>query len=391
MMLQFQHTPFFRRSQLEVRVKSREKIIMSNKRKNNSFKKITLNVLFVLLLLIIFWVSLFIGRYPVDPFSVILILASKLLETLGNCINSLASAIGLHSSLAWSLTPTWDFAMETVVWQIRLPRLLGAVLVGAGLSVSGAAFQGTFRNPLVSESILGVSAGAGAGAAVAIILGQNSFIIQLFACLFGLLAVFLTFLVSRVYKSNPTLILVLSGVVIGSLFGSLTSLLTYIADPQTQLPDIVFWLLGSLTKVKIENIYTAGPVILVGIAAIFAVRWRLNTLSMGDDEAKTLGLNTKVFRTFVLVCATIITAVAVSISGLIAWIGLLIPHLSRMIVGPDHKAVIPASMLIGASYLILIDTLCRTLIQAEIPLSIVTSMIGAPVFLYFLKKTKESW
>jgi iron complex transport system permease protein len=391
MMLQFQHTPFFRRSQLEVRVKSREKIIMSNKRKNNSFKKITLNVLFVLLLLIIYWVSLFIGRYPVDPFSVILILASKLLETLGNCINSLASAIGLHSSLAWSLTPTWDFAMETVVWQIRLPRLLGAVLVGAGLSVSGAAFQGTFRNPLVSESILGVSAGAGAGAAVAIILGQNSFIIQLFACLFGLLAVFLTFLVSRVYKSNPTLILVLSGVVIGSLFGSLTSLLTYIADPQTQLPDIVFWLLGSLTKVKIENIYTAGPVILVGIAAIFAVRWRLNTLSMGDDEAKTLGLNTKVFRTFVLVCATIITAVAVSISGLIAWIGLLIPHLSRMIVGPDHKAVIPASMLIGASYLILIDTLCRTLIQAEIPLSIVTSMIGAPVFLYFLKKTKESW
>jgi len=301
---------------------------MSNKLKKNNFKKITLNVFFILLLLIVFWVSLFVGRYPVDPFNVILILMSKILETLGNCINSIASAIGLHSSLAWSLTPTWDFAMETVVWQIRLPRLLGAFLVGAGLSVSGATFQGTFRNPLVSESILGVSAGAGAGAAVAIILGQNFFIIQLFACLFGLLAVFLTFLVSRVYKSNPTLVLVLAGVVIGSLFGSITSLLTYIADPQTQLPDIVFWLLGSLAKVKMDNVYTVGPVILVGIAAIFAVRWRLNTLSMGDDEAKTLGLNTKVFRTFVLVCATVITAVAVSISGLIAWIGLIIPHIS---------------------------------------------------------------
>ena len=264
-------------------------------------------------------------------------------------------------------------------------------MVGSGLAVSGAVFQGTFRNPLVSESILGVSAGAGVGAAIGILLSQSDYMIQLFAFAFGLLAVGMTYFISRVYRSNPTLILVLAGIIVGSLFSAATSLIKYVADPYTKLPDITFWLMGSFAAVNMSGVFLIAPVILLCMGFILLVRWRINVLSMGDEEARTLGINTKRLRLSIILCATLITAAAVSISGLVGWVGLVIPQMSRMLVGPDHKVMIPTSILLGASFLLVVDTICRNISATEIPISIVTSIVGAPIFLYLLKKSKENW
>lgn len=336
-------------------------------------KNLSINSILVVLLLAVFWMSLFVGRYGIEPYTVLLIITAQIVAPF-------------HS-----VQHTWPIVMDTVIWQVRFPRSVAAVLVGAGLAVSGATFQGTFRNPLVSESILGVSAGALVGASIGILLDQGPFTIQLLAFGFGILAVAMTFSISRVYKANPTLVLVLAGIVVGSLFSAISALIKYVADPYTKLPDIVFWQMGSFGKISVTDVYVAAPIILIGIAALMLVRWRLNILSMGDEEAVALGIDTTMLRTVVILCATLISAAAVSISGIIAWIGLIIPHIGRMLVGPDHKKLLPTSVLIGGSFMLGVDIICRNLTASEIPVSIVTSLIGVPIFLFLLKRSKESW
>lgn len=351
-------------------------------------RTLSTNLVLIVLLLIMFIVALFLGRYSIDPFTVILIVISGTMERAGDLI---ASLTGIRLAFLWSIQHTWTQTMEIVIWNIRLPRALAVILVGAGLAVSGAVFQGTFRNPLVSESILGVSAGAGVGAAIGILLNQSSYMVQLFAFAFGLLAVSMTYFISRVYKSNPTLVLVLAGIIVGSLFSAATSMIKYVADPYTKLPDITFWLMGSFATINMSSVFLIAPVIIICMAILLLVRWRLNVLSMGDEEARALGINTKHLRLVVILCATLITSAAVSISGLVGWVGLVIPQMSRMLVGPDHKVMIPTSILLGASFLLVVDTICRNISGTEIPISIVTSIVGAPIFLYLLKKSKESW
>jgi iron complex transport system permease protein len=276
-----------------------------------------------------------------------------------------------------------------VVWDIRLPRAILGAAVGASLAVSGASFQGMFRNPLLSSNILGVSSGAGFGAALAIILFQGQAVyIYLFAFAFGLLAVVLSYMIGVTYKIAPTIMLVLGGVVVSSIFASLISLLKYLADPYDQLPSIVFWLMGSLATAQFSDILISAIPMAIGVLGLLLMRWRLNVLSMGDVEARALGVNVMVSKSLAIFFATIATAGAVSVSGIIGWVGLVIPHIGRMLVGTNHNLLIPVSLSLGAMYLVLIDNIARTLTGAEIPLGILTSLIGGPFFIYLIKRTK---
>lgn len=280
----------------------------------------------------------------------------------------------------------------TIVWDIRLPRAILGALVGGSLAVSGAAFQGLFRNPLVSSGILGVSSGAGFGAALAILLFNTTSYIYIFAFCFGGMAVLFSYFIGKIYNTTPTIMLVLGGVIVSSVFSALISFAKYVADPYNQLPAITFWLMGSLASARYQDIMVAGVPMVVGIAGLIAVRWRINVLSMGDREAHTLGLNTAVSKGIVIICATLATAGAVCVSGIIGWVGLVIPHIGRMLVGNDNKILIPTSLALGACFLILVDNLGRVISGSEIPLGILTALVGGPFFVYLLKKTKGgSW
>jgi iron complex transport system permease protein len=310
-------------------------------------------------------ISLFIGKYHASPGDIINLIASKILPFV-------------HSTAPPNL--------ETAILQVRLPRILLAVLVGMSLAISGASFQGLFRNPLVSSQILGVSSGASFGAALGIVLGQSSLVIQLFAFGFGLAAVGMALIITRFYRSSPTLTLVLAGVVIGSLFSSLVSLFTYTADPNTKLPAIVFWLMGSLASSANQDLAIALPPMIIGITILLLIRWRINVLSMGEEEAKALGINTDRLRIIIIVCCTMVASAAVSVAGVIGWIGLVIPHFGRMLVGPDHKILLPTCLSLGGVYLLIMDNIARTATSAEIPIGIITGIIGAPVFAYLLTR-----
>ena len=282
--------------------------------------------------------------------------------------------------------------LETVIFKIRLPRVLAAVLVGAALAAAGATYQSLFRNPLASPDILGVSAGAGLGAALAIFLSLPVGAIQLMAFVFGLAAVFAVYGVSRIVRGHdPILVLVLAGVVIGTLAGSCISLLKYLADPYDQLPAITFWLLGSLNAVNTSDMLVTLAMVGVGIIPLHLLRWRMNLMSLGDEEARALGANTDALRVAFIMAATLITAAAVSISGVIGWVGLMIPHVARLMVGPDFRALLPTSMFLGASYLLAVDDLARTIAEIEVPLGILTAFLGAPFFLWLLSRSGRTW
>lgn len=364
-------------------------VTLSSKAKYRLYPgKASINFILFLLLIGVLITALFMGRYPIDPVTVVVIVVAGILEWIGDKI---AIITGVKIAFFWSIPHTWSTVMDTVVWDVRLPRAIAVILAGSGLAVSGATYQGVFRNPLVSESILGVSAGAGVGAALAILMDQGTDVIQFSAFAFGLLAVGMTFAISRVYRSNPTLVFVLAGIIVGGLFSAIISLLKFVADPYSKLPDIVFWLMGSFAKASTANFIQVIPVILIAMLVIVLLRWHLNIISMGDEEARSLGMDTKRFRLVFIVCSTLLTAAAVCIGGVIGWVGLIIPHISRMLVGPDHKDMIIASILLGGSYLLAVDTVCRTLMSVEIPISIVTSILGAPIFLYLLYITKKAW
>lgn len=281
---------------------------------------------------------------------------------------------------------------DTVLFSIRLPRVLAAVLVGAALAAAGAAYQGLFRNPLVSPDILGVSAGAGLGAVLGIFLSLPVAGIQLLAFVGGLATVGLVYFIgSLVQNREPVLVLVLAGVVVGSLAGAAISLLKILADPYDQLPAIVFWLLGSLSSVRGAEVWSAAPLALLGLIPLVLLRWRINVLSLGDEEAKALGVEAGHLRLIVIAAATLMTASVVAVAGVIGWIGLVIPHLARMLVGPNFNRLLPAALLMGGGYMLLIDTLARTVAAIEIPLGVLTAIIGAPFFLWLLARGEEGW
>ncbi len=322
-----------------------------------------------LLLVVVAVLSLMLGRLRIPPGQIIVILASRIIPI----------------KTAWSPT------LESVLFDVRLPRLLAGILVGAGLSVSGAAFQGLFRNPLVSPHILGVSAGAGLGAALAILFFGNFAAIQVLSFVFGLVAVMMTYGLSTIYRTTPVLMLVLSGIIVGGLFSAGTSLLKYIADPINNMPSIVFWLLGSLNNASNRDMLVVGPIILVGITVLLLIRWRINLLAMGEEDARALGVDTGRIRAAIIVCATMISAASVSIGGIIGWIGLVIPHIGRLIVGPDNKVLLPVVTIIGAIYLVTVDTIARSATETEVPIGILTALVGAPIFAYLLRKSRPGW
>lgn len=326
---------------------------------------------------ILFIVSLFLGRYEVPPSHVLKILAAPLAN--------------LFPEQVMHIDPVWTTAEQNVIYLIRLPRVIAAVLVGAGLAIAGAAYQGLFKNPLVSPDILGVSSGAGLGAALAILLSASSFMIQVSAFFFGILAVTITYLLSRIYRTTPTLILVLSGIIVGAFFTALISLTKYLADPYEKLPAITFWLMGSLASVRYTDILLIAPPLLLAAAVLLLIRWRINLLAVGDDEARALGIDTKRMSQVIILCSTLITASAVCIAGIIGWVGLVVPHLGRMLVGPDYRKLLPVTILLGASYMLIIDDIARNLTSAEIPLGILTAIIGAPFFAYLLRKRSVGW
>jgi iron complex transport system permease protein len=286
---------------------------------------------------------------------------------------------------------TWSLTDEIVVLSIRLPRTLAAILVGAALSSSGTAFQATFRNPLVSEHILGTATSAGFGAALALLLAYRLVIVELSAFVFGFIGVLSVILISRAFRSSHTLILVLTGVIVSALFSSLTSLIKHLADPYDKLPSIVYWLMGSFTRITMGDVIFSLPIIVLGATGLSLLGWRLNVLSMGEEDARSMGVDTNRLRLLVIFLATLITSTSVSICGIVGWIGLIIPHIARMLFGSNNRVVLPFSCIIGGAYLLFVDMLSHTITAGEIPIGILTSIIGLPIFLYLLKQTKRTW
>ena len=335
---------------------------------DNETKEIISIVLLIFLPIVLFFASFLLGRYPISPVDVVNTILCPIFPQL-------------------EVSPT----ITTIVFEIRLPRIIAAIVVGAALAMAGAAFQSIFKNPLVSSDLLGVSNGAGFGAALAIILSGSNAVIQLFAFIFGLISVSITYLISKAYKAGGILILVLSGVAISAFFNALISAIKFVADPDDKLPEIVYWLMGSLASVTMDKLLMILIPIIIGFAILLALRWHMNLLAMGDEEAQSLGLNPSRVRLLIIIGCTLLTSAAVSISGVIGWIGLVIPHMTRMIVGPDNRILIPASLSLGASFLLLIDNISRAVIAIEIPIGILTAVIGVPIFLYLLKKGYSEW
>ena len=285
-----------------------------------------------------------------------------------------------------------DPTIDTVVLQIRGPRVIAALLVGAALAAAGAAYQNLFRNPLVSPDILGVSAGAAVGAVLGIFLSLGMMLTQSLAFAAGLATVGLVYLVARSVRGHdPLLVLVLAGVVLGSLLGACVALMKYLADPYNQLPAITFWLLGSLAAVTPQDLKFAAPLMLAGLLPLWLLRWRINVLSLDDEEAKAIGVAAGRIRLAVIVAATLMTSAAVAVAGIIGWIGLVIPHFARMLTGPDFSKLMPVSMLLGAGFLVAVDTLARTAADIELPLGVLTAFIGTPLFLWLLVTARRGW
>ena len=308
--------------------------------------------------------SFLLGRYPISP----------------------AELAGILFSKVFSIQPFWTDSMEAVFFNIRLPRILLACLVGGCLSAAGASYQGIFRNPLAAPDILGASAGAAFGAALAILFYGSSRWITISAFIFSLLTVALVYLISGKARGSKILGLVLSGIMISSLFSAGTSYIKLVADPSDQLPAITYWLMGSLSGTKLNDLIFACVPMLVGLIPLLLLRWRINILTFGDDEARTMGVNPKLIRLIVIFCATLITATSVAFSGMIGFVGLVVPHLVRRLVGNNYRDLMPASMLFGALFLLLVDNVARNLLSTEIPLGILTAAIGAPFFIYLITR-----
>ena len=276
---------------------------------------------------------------------------------------------------------------ESVLWKFRLPRILLSLLVGAGLSVSGCAFQSLFSNPLATPDTLGVASGTSFGAALALLLGFGMLGVQAMALFFGIAAVALTYLAGSGKGRSSMGMMILSGIMVGSLFTALISLIKFTADTESQLPVITYWLMGSMSAAGYDSLLLGAPLIVLGIAVLYLLRWRLNILLLSDDEARASGMNVKARRIVTVLCATGITASCVSMCGQVGWVGLLVPHLCRMRYGSNHLALVPSSVCVGAAFMVAVDTMARSVSAAELPLSILTAIIGAPFFIVLMRRS----
>ena len=311
-----------------------------------------------------------VGRYPVS---------------LGDLVTVLIAKLTGHA-------PQVPQAVQSVILEVRGPRVLAAAMVGAALAVAGTAFQGLFRNPLVSPDILGASSGAALGAVLGIYFSLGIFAIQAFAFVGGLIAVAAVYLIGSLVRArDPILVLVLTGVVVGALLGAGVGLVKYLADPYNQLPAMTFWLLGSLSAASVADLLPLFGPVAAGAAVLIALRWRMNAMSLPEEEARALGLATGPLRVAIVAAATLVTSASVATAGIIGWVGLVVPHLARALVGPDFARLVPASAILGGGYLLLIDTLARTLAQIEIPLGILTAVIGTPFFIWLLASMQRNW
>ena len=321
---------------------------MAVENESGKMDRIVIYALLIALPVFLFFISFMMGRYPVAPVDVIKTILSPFIPSL-------------------AVSPQ----VTSIVFNIRLPRIIAALVVGASLAVAGASFQGIFQNPLVSPDLLGVSQGAGFGAAVAILLNMGNFFIQLSAFVFGIISVAITYVISKSYRAGGILLLVLSGTAVSAFFNALVSGAKFMADPYDKLPQIVYWLMGSLSSVNFDKLAMIVIPLIIGIAVIMILRWHLNVLSMGDEEAQSLGLNPNNLRILIITACTLVTSAAVSISGIIGWVGLVVPHMTR--------------------FLLLIDNISRTAISIEVPIGILTAIIGVPIFLYLLRKGYSEW
>lgn len=329
-------------------------------------------ILLIIILAAVTLVSLTLGQYPVEVSDIVRLFLGKLNPIYGPPEDKLQ-------------------ILGNLIFEIRLPRILAAVLIGAALSVSGAVFQAMFVNPLVSPSLLGVLAGSAFGAAFGMIFAKSWLAVQALSFAFGLSAVGLSVVIAKLHRGNTMLLLILGGVISGAFFSSLLSILKYIADPYEQLPAITQWLMGSLSFADKSTLIAASIPIIAGILLIMLLSGYINALSMGDDEAKALGVPVEKIRLVLIFLSTIISALTVVMAGMIGWVGLVIPHIARMLTGPDNKRLIPACALIGAAYLTVVDDISRLLFLVEIPIGITTSLVGIPFFVIILRKANRGW
>lgn len=332
------------------------------------------------------------GRGLVFALLAVLLLGAVLVAALSGAypLGFGDALVALAGSLTDRAGPDPEAAI--VLFSIRLPRIGAALMLGGALAAAGAVYQQIFRNPLVSPDILGVSAGAGLGAVLGIFLSLPVFGIQLLAFVGGLGAVALVMLIATaVRRHDSVLVLVLSGIVIGALASSVTSLLKVLADPYDQLPAITFWLLGSLAAVNLRDVAAALPVLVLALVPLVLLRWKVDVLTMGDEEARTLGVDAGRIRLVLIVCATLATAAVVSFAGMVGWVGLIIPHFARMLVGPGFVRLLPAAVLVGCTFMLVVDTLARTVAVTEVPLGILTAVIGAPIFVFLLARGARLW
>lgn len=334
-----------------------------NKGKTRLNRIIILSIILVLLIVL----TICVGKYPIS--------IKKSLSILFRAI---------------TLSPQVEDEMSVnVVLRLRLPRILVSIFVGAALSISGACYQGIFKNPLVSPDFLGVSSGACIGAAIAILLGLSKGYISLLAFLGGIIAVLITMMIPGLIKNRSNIMLVLSGIIVGSLMSSILGFIKYVADPETELASITYWTMGSFSYASIEDLLPMFLIILPPTIIIILMSWWIDVLSMGDDEAKTLGANTKLIRAIIIVCSTLLTSGAICFAGTIGWVGLIVPHIARLLVGSSNKKVIPCSLVLGGIFMLLTDTITRTIGVTEMPVSIMTGIVGAPFFCWLLFKKRN--
>ncbi len=318
-------------------------------------------------LLALFLFSFVLGRYDVPIWQVVRILLSRLLP----------------------LEQTWTGNMATAVLNVRLPRILLACLVGGALSAAGTAYQAVFRNPMAAPDILGASSGACFGAALAILLGLSRFGVTAMAFAASLATVVLVYAIARRIRGNQVVNLLLSGIMISSLFSAGTSYIKLVADPSNQLPAITYWLMGSLSGTRMQHVVFALIPMAAGALPLLSLRWRINLLTLSEEEARSMGVNTRALRLVVILSATVLTAASVAAAGMIGWVGLVIPHLGRKLVGSDCRRLLPAAMLMGAFFLLAVDNISRNLLAVEIPIGILTAFVGAPFFLYLMTRKEH--
>lgn len=328
-------------------------------------------------LALMFFASFMMGKYPVPPQEILNTVAGQIVVTFSNLF--LGTDIQLTGASASAL------------FGVRLPRIAVVMLVGAALSISGAAYQGMFKNPLVSPDLLGASAGASFGACLALLLDMPGYMVQVFAFCGGMIAVSCAVWLNRLVRSDPILGLVLGGILVSTLFQSGTSLVKLLADANDKLPTITFWLMGSFASIKDTDLTAIIVPMICGFALLLLEGWKLNVLSFGDEEARSMGIRTKRVRLVVIFASTLIVSCSVAVAGIVGWVGLVIPHLARALVGPNYRVLLPASMLIGASYLLIVDNIARLAATVEIPIGILTSILGVPFFIFIFLRNQKGW